>query len=326
MHDNKVLITGGAGFIGSHIGQTLVEKGYQVHILDNLTSGKIENIPKGGIFHNLDIRDEYGVNELFANHKFPLMFHEAAQMSVIKSIENPVLDADVNIRGLVTLLNAMRKNGKGKVVFASSGGVIYGEPVSIPQKESDPLIPISPYGVAKKASEDYLRFFWETYRMPFVSLRYGNVYGPRQNPHSGAGVIGIFMEKILQNEIPVINGSGAKTRDYVYISDVVDANLAAMEYDGVGAFNVGTGIETSVLTLFHHIRDICMIDVPEQHNGDKTGEQNRSVLDIKMAKDQLVWEPKVKFYDGLKNTIAWYIEAAKKENKRLVLDQVPEKV
>ena len=318
---NKVLVTGGAGFIGSHLSNALVAQGYEVHILDNLSSGKLENVPTGATLHTGDIRSLDLLDSLFSEHCFPFVFHEAAQMSVIRSVENPIHDASVNILGLVTLLHTMSKHGRGKVIFASSGGVIYGEPTEIPQTEDHDLTPMSPYGIAKKTSEEYLRYYWEVHQMPYVALRYANVYGPKQNPLSGAGVIAIFMEKILNGQAPIINGNGAKTRDYVHVSDVISANLKAMKYDGVGSFNIGTSIETSVATLFHMIKDIAQVDLSEVYGEDKSGEQLRSALDFSKAKRFLDWEPKIKFADGLKDTVEWYLDSIK--TKRL---EVQEKV
>lgn len=309
--NQNVLVTGGAGFIGSHLATALVAQGYEVHVLDNLSSGKIENIPAGAIFHHGDITDSVFVNRLFQTHKYSLMFHQAAQMSVIRSVKDPVFDAHTNIVGLVTLMNAMANYSSGKVIFASSGGVIYGEPVEIPQTEDHPLVPLSPYGISKKTSEEYLRYFWEIHKIPYVSLRYANVYGPHQNPNSGAGVIAIFMEKILNGQTPVINGTGDKTRDYVHVSDVVNANLQAIKYQGVGSFNVGTGIETSVLTIFRMIKDYLESDIPEVFGEDKKGEQLRSALDNSKASQLLNWNPTVGFSEGLKDTIDWYLSTQK---------------
>lgn len=304
----KILITGGAGFIGSHIAWTLVAKGYEVHILDNLSSGKRSNVPKKAILHEMDVRDSESVFKLFAEYRFPIMFHQAAQMSVVRSVRDPRNDADVNILGLLTLLEAGKKNGLEKVVFASSGGVIYGDPVRLPQDEDHPLRPKSPYGIAKLACENYLRCYSETHHLGYVSLRYSNVYGPRQNPESGAGVIAIFMKKLLTGKQPVINGDGRKTRDFVYIADVVSANLHALSHHEIGEFNVGTGTETDINTVFQTIRKICGPDVPEIHGEDMAGEQERSCLDIKRARAVLDWTPKVQFEDGLRRTIAWYIK------------------
>ncbi len=237
---NKILVTGGAGFIGSHLTARLVAEGYDITVVDNLSSGKKGNVPRGAKLHVMDIRDANAMNKLFATHHFDVMFHQAAQMSVLRSMKDPLYDADVNVKGLITLMEAGRKNGLRKVVFASSGGVIYGEPVHTPQHEDHPLAPMSPYGISKMASEKYLHFYWKVYGIPTVSLRYANVYGPRQNPQSGAGVIAMMLEKILTGKQTKINGDGTKTRDYVHVDDVITANLYALECDGPDTFNIGT--------------------------------------------------------------------------------------
>jgi len=304
-----ILVTGGAGFIGSHLATRLVAKGFQVHILDNLSTGKIENVPQGATLHIVDMRDAPAINKLFREYQFDVCFHEAAQTSVIRSVKEPIFDADNNVTGFVTLMDNARRNGVKKIIVASSGGAIYGNPISLPQCEDDPLMPMSPYGITKLSIEHYLRFYWMTYHIPYVALRYANVYGPKQNPESGAGVLAIFMEKILQGENPVINGTGSQTRDYIHVDDVVDANIRALKYDGVGPINIGTGIETSVNRVFQLVRDICQIDVLEIHSEQKAGEQLRSVLDVRRAAKLLGWKPTIVFEDGLKETIAWYIKA-----------------
>jgi len=303
---NNVLVTGGASFIGSHLSESLLREGYEVHVLDNLSSGKESNIPNGASLHLVDLRDQDSIDSLLKRHRFSAIFHDAAQMSVTRSVKNPEIDAHINIVGTINLLRACVHNRVQKVIFASSGGVIYGNPITSPQKENHPLQPVSPYGISKMTCERYLQYFWEYHGINYVALRYANVYGPRQSPKSGAGIIGIFMEKISKNEQPIINGSGTKTRDYVYINDVVRANLLALNYHGVGPFNVGTGIETDVNTVFRQVSKILQKNIPEVHGPDNPGEQLRSVLDITRAKQQLNWKPATKFEDGLRKTIEWY--------------------
>lgn len=308
---DRVLVTGGAGFIGSHLAQALIYEGYEVHILDNLSSGHSENIPPKAIFHKLDIRDRHKIDKIFEELRFTTIFHEAAQMSVIRSVADPANDALNNIVGTVNILDAGKKNGLKKIIFASSGGVVYGNPIHVPQDENHPLQPVSPYGISKATCEKYLHHFWEHHGISYIALRYSNVYGPRQSSKSGAGIIGIFMEKILAGEQPIINGHGTKTRDYIYVEDVVSANLLSLKHKGVGPFNIGTGIETDVTTIFNTIKQISGVNVLEIHGPDAPGEQNRSVLDISRAKERLHWSPAMNFDDGIRKTIEWYLSQPK---------------
>jgi UDP-glucose 4-epimerase len=203
-------------------------------------------------------------------------------------------------------MEAGRQNGLRKVIFASTGGAIYGEPDYVPQDEDHPVRPLSPYGITKLASEKYLYFYEQQYRIPYVALRYANVYGPRQNPHGEAGVVAIFTQRMLEGRQPVINGSGEQTRDFVYVGDVVAANLAALAYEGSGVFNIGTGLETSINELFRMIRDLINPSVPEVHGEAKPGEQQRSVLGYARAQAILGWQPQVSLQEGLRRTVAWF--------------------
>ncbi len=301
----RVLVTGGAGFIGSHISDALVENGHEVHVLDDLSSGRRENVPDGAALHVMDVRSPDAA-ELLRATRFDVLVHHAAQMDVRRSVSDPRYDADVNIGGLINLLEAGRKGGLGRVVFASTGGAIYGEPEYVPQDESHTLKPLSPYGIAKLSCEKYLFFYAEQYGISYVALRYGNVYGPRQNPHGEAGVIAIFAERLLAGQQAVINGDGLQTRDYVFVGDVVAANLAAMDYGESGIFNVGTGVETDVNTLYRTLRDFVDPDTEEVHVDGKPGEQKRSVLCYKHTKSVLGWSPSVNMQDGLRTTFDWF--------------------
>ncbi|NNE70482.1 MAG: NAD-dependent epimerase/dehydratase family protein [Rhodothermales bacterium] len=301
----KVLVTGGAGFIGSHIADALVGQGREVHILDDLSSGVRENVPDAAKLHVMDVRSE-DVASLFAEEKFDLLVHHAAQMDVRKSVTDPRYDADVNVGGLINLMEAGRRAGLKKVVFASTGGAIYGEPEYAPQDEAHPLKPLSPYGIAKLSSEKYLFFYREQYGIDYVALRYGNVYGPRQNPHGEAGVVAIFAERMLAGESTVINGDGLQTRDYVFVRDVVAANMAAVAYDGSGVFNVGTSVETDVNTLWRTLQDLADPEVQPVHGPGKPGEQRRSVLAYGLTKSELGWEPSVNVQNGLRATFEWF--------------------
>ena len=301
----KVLITGGAGFIGSHIADALVAQGHDVHILDDLSSGARENIPAPAILHVLDVRSREAA-ELMRAEEFEVLVHHAAQMDVRRSVADPRFDADVNIGGLLNLMEAGRESGLKKVVFASTGGAIYGEPEYTPQDEQHPLKPLSPYGIAKLSSEKYLFFYKEQYGIDYVALRYGNVYGPRQNPHGEAGVVAIFSERLLNGDPTVVNGDGLQTRDYVFVRDVVAANLAALVYPGSGVFNVGTGVETDVNTLFRTLRDLVDPSITENHGPAKPGEQRRSVLGYELARKELGWTPTVDVQEGLAATLAYF--------------------
>lgn len=306
----KVIVTGGAGFIGSHVSDALIGEGAEVHIVDNLEGGKLENIPDAAIFHELDIRSDE-IASLFKRERFAAMVHLAAQMDVRKSVADPVFDADVNVLGLLNLLEGGRANGLEKVVFASTGGAIYGDPDPNvngggPQPESHPQRPASPYGITKLVSEHYLRFFSETYGLPYVALRFANVYGPRQNPHGDAGVVAIFTKRLLKGEQPTINGPGKQTRDYVFVGDVVRALCSALAHDGSDVINIGTGVETDVNQLFGHLNRLTGGKAEEKHGPGMPGEQQRSVLDISQAADELGWQPEVALADGLAETVAWF--------------------
>lgn len=301
----KILVTGGAGFIGSHITDALVKKGYTVHILDNLSSGKKENVNRQAVFHEMDIRD-VNVAALWEAERFDVMVHQAAQMDVRRSVADPAFDADINTMGFINLMESGRKNGLRKVLFASSGGAIYGDPEYTPQDEKHPLQPASPYGITKLISEHYLRFYASVYGIRFVALRYANVYGPRQNPHGEAGVIAIFAEKMLQNQECFINGEGTQTRDYVYVHDVVSANLFALEHAENAIFNVGTGIETDVITLFRLIKQFTGSAIKEQHVPAKAGEQMRSVVDTSALRLATGWNARYDLKIGLQETVGWF--------------------
>lgn len=301
----KVLVTGGAGFIGSHVSDALIREGHEVHILDDLSGGNRSNVPDEATFHELDIRSDQ-VPSMFEAERFDALIHHAAQMDVRRSVADPQYDADVNVIGFLNLVEAGRKNGLKKVIFASTGGAIYGEPEFVPQDESHPLRPLSPYGITKLCTERYLYYYEQEYGLPYVALRYANVYGPRQNPHGEAGVVAIFTERMLDGRQPVIYGDGEQTRDYVFVGDVVRANLRALAYDGTGTFNVGTSVETSVNELFRAIRDRIDARFEERHEAGRPGEQRRSVLDFAHSRAELGWEPTVDLEAGLDETIAWF--------------------
>ena len=301
----KILVTGGAGFIGSHVSDALVAGGHEVHVLDDLSGGFETQIPGDATLHKMDIRHE-DVELLWKEEGFEVMFHLAAQMDVRGSVADPRYDADVNVGGLLNLMEAGRKHGLKKVVFSSTGGAIYGEPDTVPQTEEHALQPLSPYGITKLCSEKYLFFYESTYGIEYVALRYGNVYGPRQNPHGEAGVVAIFCERMLDGRQPVVNGDGKQTRDYVHVKDVVAANLSALGHQGSGVFNVGTSIETDVVTLFEHLRDELAPAMPTEHGPGKPGEQRRSVLSYAYTQEVLGWAPTIDVRTGLQETARWF--------------------
>jgi UDP-glucose 4-epimerase len=301
----KILLTGGAGFIGSHLADAFVAQGHDVHIIDDLSSGKLENIPQGATFHQLNIASEE-VEALFAQERFEVLVHQAAQMDVRRSVADPRFDARINIDGFLNLMECGRKNGLKKVLFASTGGAIYGDPVYTPQDEEHQQAPVSPYGISKLATEKYLHFYEKEYGIPYIALRYANVYGPRQNPHGEAGVVAIFATKMLNGEQPMINGDGQQTRDYVFVGDVVQMNLHALHYEKSGVFNVGTGKETNVIELFRGIRAEIGQHFPEIYRAAAAGEQRRSVVGIRKANETFGWKPQYDLAAGLSETIAWF--------------------
>ncbi len=301
----KILVSGGAGFIASHVSEALLAAGHEVHILDDLSGGRRENVPEGAVFHEMDLRSREAA-ACMLEHGFEAFVHHAAQMDVRKSVADPPFDATVNILGLLNVMEAGRRAGLKKVVFASTGGAIYGEPDYAPQDERHATRPLSPYGVAKLCSERYLDYYRNQYGIPFVALRYGNVYGPRQNPHGEAGVIAIFAQRMLRGEQPVVYGDGLQTRDYVYVDDVVQANLKALDYDGSGIFNIGTATETSVNDLFDVLRDRMAPNMARRHEAGRPGEQRRSVLGFDLAREALGWLPRTALAQGLEETATWF--------------------
>jgi UDP-glucose 4-epimerase len=301
----KILVTGGAGFIGSHLADAFLGAGHQVCVIDDLSSGKRENLNPKARFYQLDVQDP-GVADVFRREQPEVLCHHAAQMDVRRSVADPVFDARVNLLGLLNLLEQGRQQGLKRVLFASTGGAIYGEQDVFPAPETHKLEPVSPYGVAKLASERYLFFYSVSYGISYAALRYANVYGPRQNPHGEAGVVAIFTEKLLRGEQPTINGDGKQTRDYVYVGDLVRANLAALQSDFTGAVNLGTGIETDVNALFRLLCKLCGSSAAERHGAAKPGEQSRSVIDNTLAQRVLGWRPQVSLEDGFRETVSFF--------------------
>jgi UDP-glucose 4-epimerase len=303
----KVLVTGGAGFIGSHVVDRLVEEGHQVVIVDDFSSGTRKNVNRAASLYKLDIQSGR-LERVFRNERPNIVIHLAAQVSVRVSVDNPVFDAQVNVLGTMNVLHQAVHHGVRKVIFSSSGGAIYGEQEAFPAPESHVTKPLSPYGISKLCAEHYLSYFQRISGIQVVSLRYGNVYGPRQDPEGEAGVVAIFIRKMLNNEQPIINGNGRQTRDFVFVDDVAEANLVAMRQDSQGVYNVGTGIETSVNELFRILVGLTGSSCKEVHGPAKLGEQMRSVIDSSKLKQELGWEPEADLTKGLEKTVAYFRE------------------
>jgi UDP-glucose 4-epimerase len=305
----KILVTGGAGFIGSHTVDALVATGaHQVAILDDLSAGKREQINPRASFSQVDLRDAATVVAAIERDRPEVIVHLAAQMDVRRSVADPAFDAQVNLVGFLNLMEAARERGLKRVIFASTGGAIYGEQDVFPCDEEHPRRPVSPYGVAKFATEAYLFFYKVQYGIDYVALRYANVYGPRQDPHGEAGVVAIFCGRILENKVCTINGDGRQTRDYVYVGDVVRANLAAMNSAVSGAFNIGTGVETDVNQLYRALTVAAGAGDAPLHGPARSGEQRRSVISPGRAARELNWTPHVALSEGLGRTFAFFKE------------------
>jgi len=292
----RAIVTGGAGFIGSHIAEALLARGDEVHVLDDLSTGRRENVPAGAQLHVADIREPGAV---FDTARPELVFHLAAQASVSVSVARPAFDAEVNVLGTVAILEAARAHG-AQVVFSSTGGAIYGE-CETPATEDWERRPLSPYGTSKLAGEEYLAAWNRLHGTRHVALRYGNVYGPRQDPHGEAGVVAIFLHAVADGKRPTIFGDGSQERDYVYVGDVARATLAATALDG-GVVNIATGQPTSVLGLVDAMRRATGREIDPEHGPERLGDLQRSVLDAGLAARELGWRPEVSLEDGLRAT------------------------
>jgi UDP-glucose 4-epimerase len=299
------LVTGGAGFIGSHIADALIGRGVRVTIIDNLSTGDRANVHPRAELHVIDIRDA-AVAELIASLRPDVILHEAAQIDLRRSVADPANDAEINVVGSVRLLEAAVNAGVKRFLFASTGGAIYGEPLEVPQTEEHPAAPLSPYGCAKLAVEHYMHYYAEVRGLSCVALRYANVYGPRQNAHGEAGVVAIFAGRLLAGAEATINGSGAQTRDFVYVDDVVAANVAAAEGDVRGAFNVGTGVETSVNELYAAMARLAGATRPPRYAPAKAGEQLRSVIDGSRLRRLADLASPLPLEEGLHRTLEWF--------------------
>lgn len=305
----KAIVTGGAGFIGSHVVDALIEKGIDVFIIDAMYSGREENLgkkfPKENLFKH-DIVEKYEINKIFEKLRPDVVFHLAAQVDVRKSVDNPVLDAQENIMGSLNIIEAAYRVGCKKFIFSSSGGAIYGDTDSVPTNEQYQANPISPYGITKLTIEHYLHYYHSVHQLQYVALRYSNVYGPKQNYRGEAGVVAIFCNDMLHHKPSTIYGDGKQTRDYVYVEDIARANILALEKEFVGSCNISTGIETDVNTIAQYIKESTGYDGDILHVKAKAGEVQRSCLDYSLAKKVLGWEPKVQLKDGLQKTAEWF--------------------
>jgi UDP-glucose 4-epimerase len=300
---NKVIVTGGAGFIGSNLVDKLIDMNFEVLVIDNLISGSEKNLNEKAEFLKKDIRDE-DISSVIKKYSPSFIFHLAAQIDVRKSLENPIWDEGINIRGTLNLLEAARGAQIKKIIFSSTGGAIYG---AIRNADEEVLPkPLSPYGVAKLTCEHYLRVYSEWKGVPFTSLRYGNVYGPRQDPFGEAGVVAIFCNQLINNEKSVLFGQGTMVRDYIFVSDVVEANVKAMDGGDGEIYNIGTGKPTTVLELFSMLKDISGSDMKPQLAGAREGEIAEVYLNCEKAKKELKWSSKKTLKDGLQDTYNWF--------------------
>ena len=304
----KIVVTGGAGFIASHIVDAYIQLGHEVYVIDDLSTGQRRNLKHRAKIYTVDIAD-HEAGKLIAEIKPDVLNHHAAQMDVRRSVADPTFDARINIIGFINLLEASKDAGVKRVIFSSSGGAVYGDREPIPAGEKHETLPLSPYGVSKLTGELYLGYYHMAFGLPYVALRYANVYGPRQSTLGEAGVVAIFISHLLAGKSPVINGDGKQTRDYVFVGDVVRANVAALDTNYTGAVNIGTGRETDVVTICESLREGVGSPVKAIHGPAKLGEQRRSCLVTSLAQKVLGWRPQVGLKEGLEQTIAYYREA-----------------
>ncbi len=323
----RILVTGGAGFIGSHIVEQLRQRGDEVAVLDNLSTGSRDNLPSELPFFLADTRDRSQLVAAFDEWRPEIVCHQAAQMSVSRSVREPSFDAEVNVLGFLNVLEQCVRTSVRRIVFASSGGVLYGE-VAEPADENHPQRPISPYGISKMVGEHYLRFFVKEHGIEAVALRYANVYGPRQNPHGEAGVVAIFCERMLAGQPSTIHGDGSCQRDYVFVDDVAAANLLAMSVPLVEpfmAFNIGTGQGTNVNQLAEQLFEQCrsvgqamgLAEVCSRpvHGPARAGDLRSNVLNCRRAREQLGWSPQTGLADGLSHTVKWFANRLASERR-----------
>jgi UDP-glucose 4-epimerase len=306
----KVLVTGGAGFIGSHICDRLAKDDHQLVIVDDLSTGHVEQVHPAARFYQLEL-DSPWLDELFKIERPQAVVHQAAQASVRRSVEDPVFDARVNVLGTAALLQAAVHHQVQRFLFASTGGALYGEADVVPTPEDYPTRPLSPYGASKLAAEGYLQTFHALHGLSYAALRYANVYGPRQDPHGEAGVVAIFAQRLLDRQKAVINGNGRQSRDFVYVADVADANARALVSDQVGAFNVGTGVETDINRIFEILKELTGSAQEPEHAPGKPGEQRRSVVDPRHIGEAIGWRSQTGLREGLEATVRFFRGAAR---------------
>lgn len=302
----KILITGGAGFIGSHVADKFVENGFEVVILDNLSTGRISNLNPAAKFYQMDIRDP-GLNEIFEKERPDFISHHAAQMDVRRSVAEPLFDADVNILGSINLIECAKNYQVKRFVYISTGGAVYGEPEYLPCDEAHPINPICQYGASKHTVEHYLYMYQVNYGLNYTVLRYPNVYGPRQDPHGEAGVVAIFTGQMLAGEPVIINGDGEQERDFVYVGDCAQGNLLAINtHRGSGIFNLGSGRATSINQIFQELKGITGYPGSPLHGPAKLGETRRIFLDASKVRRELGWTETVDLHEGLEKTVAYF--------------------
>ncbi len=301
----KAVVTGGAGFIGSHVADGLLARGDDVLVVDDLSAGRRELVPEGAAFEHVDIVDDEPLGRAFDGFEPDVVFHLAAQASVTVSMERPQYDCSVNVLGTLNVCESARRY-RASVMFASTGGALYGDEAPLPTPEHFAASPMAPYGASKQAAEAYVAAWGRIHRTPNVVLRLGNVYGPRQNPHGEAGVVAIFSEKLLAGEAPALRGEGAPTRDYVHVSDVVRAFLLAADAASSGVFNVGTGVQTSTAQVLEILQDAAGTRIEPRDEPLREGELHASALDSSRIARELGWRPGVGVEDGLRQTFSWY--------------------
>ncbi len=307
----RILVTGGAGFIGSHVVDALIEEGHEVVVVDDLSTGKREHLNPRAKFYHLDIRDAQHLEEVFAAEQPEIVNHQAARANVRESMEKPTLYAEVNVIGSLNLLELSRKYGVGKFIYASTGGAVYGEPEYLPADESHPINPLDPYGASKHFVEHYLYLYGVNYGLNYTILRYPNVYGPRQDPHGEAGVVAIFTLKMLEGGEPVINGSGEQERDFVYVGDIAQANIKALERGDDQVYNIGWGVGTSINEIFAKLKEITCHAKEAVHGPAKLGEVFKVYLDASKAQRELDWAPRVGLDEGMRMTVEYFRNAGR---------------